>query len=619
MKTKIYIPLLALAVAFVSCDNDLEAPTVSSLDAQSVFTQYDLAQNAILGIYTSFGETDSHRSRFIPYYGFNTDIEWFNGMDPNEPTDGDKVDIAKYYTLTTNKELNKNDDTYAKAYEGIERANIAIEGLREFADLDDPDMAQFLGEALTLRAVYYLDLIKGWGDVPMRFEPNSSETMYMPREDHDLIFQQLLDDLKEAGELCYWPNENSATSTVERVSAAFAKALRARIALYAGGYSLRQDKTIRLSNILDRTEMYKIAKEECIDVIENGSNALGEFYDTFHDQSTDVITAGRESIWEIPFSDIRGRVLYTYGVRHKSANQYQTQAKGGINGPTPFLYYDYDVEDVRRDVTCVPYCYGETLDANGNAQQELESGHRWSFGKLRYEWLAGAPSYRIVTNSNDDGINWMYMRLADVYLMAAEAINELEGPSAAAEYLRPILERALPADKVTTYMSQYTASKEAFFEGIVEQRKLEFAGEMLRKADLIRWNMLKEKLDEATDKTVALALRQGDYSDLPDNVYYANTSDGETLDEEGEYIMIYGLNHGDTDEVGKEKVSNEGYVQKGWLKSLLDDDGLPAGYENNYYFNNGPVVDPDKQQYWPIMQEFTESSNNMLNNDWLDK
>ena len=90
---------------------------------------------------------------------------------------------------------------------------------------------------------------------------------------------------------------------------------------------------------------------------------------------------------------------------------------------------------------------------------------------------------RIVTSTNDDGVNWQYMRLADVYLMAAEAINELEGnPANAAQYLKPILDRALPASKVTTYMNQATANHDAFFNAIVEQRAFEFAGESLRKA-----------------------------------------------------------------------------------------------------------------------------------------
>lgn len=124
---------------------------------------------------------------------------------------------------------------------------------------------------------------------------------------------------------------------------------------------------------------------------------------------------------------------------------------------------------------------------------------------------------RIVTSTNDDGINWQYMRLADVYLMAAEAINELESPSAAAVYMKPILDRALPATKVTAYMNRATASKDAFFNAIVEQRAFEFAGEMLRKADLIRWNLLSTKMAEAKTKMQQLRSREGAYADLPEN------------------------------------------------------------------------------------------------------
>lgn len=49
-------------------------------------------------------------------------------------------------------------------------------------------------------------------------------------------------------------------------------------------------------------------------------------------------------------------------------------------------------------------------------------------------------------------------------------------------------------------MNQATTDHDAFFNAIVEQRAFEFAGESLRKADLIRWNLLKTKLDEAKDK-----------------------------------------------------------------------------------------------------------------------
>jgi hypothetical protein len=248
------------------------------------------------------------------------------------------------------------------------------------------------------------------------------------------------------------------------------------------------------------------------------------------------------------------------------------------------------VDDIRRDITCVPYEWSKELVA-GKAKQQLRSLKSWCFGKLRYEWMN-----RIVTSTNDDGVNWQYMRMADVYLMAAEAMNELDGASAAAPYLKPVLDRALPAAKVTAYMSKATASKTAFFNAIVEQRALEFAGETLRKADLIRWNLLKEKLDEAKSKMTQLANRTGAYADLPVKLYYRTAADGETLE-------VYGLNHGDTDDEG---------AALGYESSV---DWITPGKLEESLINVLYTQDPNQHQFWPIWQTFIDSSNGMLSND----
>ena len=197
-------------------------------------------------------------------------------------------------------------------------------------------MAQLLGEALTLRAVIYLDLVKAWGDVPARFEPITTETLYLPRSDRDLIYKQLLADLDEAEELVAWPNETDVTTSTERVNKAFVKGLMARIALYAGGYSQRADGVRRSTDPeLSADKMYALAKEKTLDVIRQGSNTLGPFEQNFRLLCQDDVTAGKESLWEIPFSASRGRVLYTLGVRHRAVDQYTGQNKGGVNGPRP--------------------------------------------------------------------------------------------------------------------------------------------------------------------------------------------------------------------------------------------------------------------------------------------
>lgn len=620
MKKLFYIPLLALlACGISSCD--MEAPSQSSMDSSLIFSQYEMAEAAVMGIHQSFGETNSYRGRYLPYYGINSDVEWINGLEASGINDGGKNDLATYNAQPSNSQMNTDNNAYAKFYEGIERANKAIEGIRAYGNYENnPDMAHLLGEALTLRAVIYLDLIKGWGDVPARFSSITSETMYLPRADRDEIYKQLLADLLEAENYVYWPNESNITQTTERVSKAFVKALRARIALYAGGYSQRADG-IRLSNDpdLDRTAMYTIVRDECLDVIAQYPNLASlPFKDNFTNLCRDVVTAGQESIWEIPFSEGRGRVLYTLGVEHQAKDQYTQQNKGGVNGPLPTLFYDYDVDDIRRNITCAPFRWSQTL-TNGRSTQELASLKEWNFGKLRYEWMS-----RIVTSTNDDGVNWQYMRLADVYLMAAEAVNELEGPANAAQYMRPVLERALPSDKVSAYMNTATASKESFFDAIVEQRGLEFAGESLRKADLIRWNLLKTKLDEAKTKMKQLARREGKYADLMDKVYTYQTvvNEGEaseivnaipagaytsieTIDGMTDIFVIYGLNYGDTETVG-ETLLDQGYTSTTWLGTdKLEDAKVDVLYVNN----------PDENQYWPIWQIFVDNSNGMLTND----
>lgn len=595
---KNYIKLSALSLslfAIASCDMD--SPSISSLDESTVFATYSLAEAEVMSIHVSFGETNSYRGRFLPYYGVNTDVEVGNSPSLKNAGDDNKNDLWNWNTSPTNGQMNTENNAYAKFYEGIERANLAIQGIRKYGDIENrPEMAQLLGEALTLRAVIYNDLIKAWGDVPARFEPNNAENMYKPRSNRDVIYKQLLADLLEAENYCYWPNQNKITQTTERVSKAFVKALRARIALYAGGYGLRGDG-FRLSKDpeLAPAKMYEIAKNECEEIINAGYNTLGSFKENFTKLCEDNVAAGGESIWEIPFSDGRGRVLYTWGVKHNAKDQYTQQAQGGVNGPLATLYYDYDAEDIRRDITCVPYEWSKDLN-NGNSHVTFRAINKWCFGKLRYEWMK-----RTVTSTNDDGVNFQYMRLADVYLMAAEAENELGNTAAAWNYMEPVLSRALPAAKVAALKSQYTASQSAFREGIYDQRALEFAGEALRKADLIRWGIVDSKMEEAKAKLTALQQRTGDYAGLPDKVYINNAEDATKIE-------MYGFNVGEdtpTDEM------KELWESKNWFVSnneyTLTDD----------YINGVYTVQPSTHCLWPIWKVFIDASNNMLNNDGI--
>lgn len=594
MKRIIYKSFIGLSLIALlsSCNDVLTAPTQSSLDESLIFSNTILAKGAVMAIHQSLFETNSYRGRFLPFYGLNTDIEWYN---TSEKTAEDRATVTGYNPSVSSTNMNTDDNAWAKMYEAIERANLCIRGLRAYGNIGtNAELAQLLGEALTLRAYIYNDLIKAWGDVPGRFEPISSATIYIPKTDRDIIYKQIIADLAEAETLVPWPNASAVTSTTERVNKAFVKGLRARICLAAAGYSQRPDGTVRRSKDPELTieKLYPIVKQECLDVINSGTCQLGTFKQNFMSLCKDDVTAGKESLYELPFSNTpeRGRVLYTFGVNHTTADKYTKQPQGGVNGPLPNLFYDYDKDDVRRDITCVPYVWTNGIQVPNKISQ-------WCFGKLRYEWMN-----RVVASTNDDGINWQCMRYADIYLMAAEAINELDGQLAAAPYLREIRNRAFPTAqaKVDTYMTAVTGSKETFFNAIVDERALEFCGEMLRKADLIRWNLLSVKINEAKTRMTAFANRTGAYSDLPDKIYYKTADDSES-------IIIYGLEHGNTDAEGAalNYPSNKGWFVSSGVNNLTADK-----------INSLSQLDPDTRQFWPIWQTFINSSNGTLTNDY---
>jgi starch-binding outer membrane protein, SusD/RagB family len=602
MKKIFYILSFVFAGIFMSCENYLDAPSKSTLDESLIFSNPSLALMAIDGIKVPFGETNSYRGRFLTHYGANTDLEWINSSAVSA-----RGDLSRYVNSSINTDMNTTNNAWAMIYLGIERANICIRGIRTYGvPAPGNEMGQLLGEALTLRAVYYADLLKTWGDVVARFEPVSSETMYLEKTSRDVIYKKLLADLAEATALVAWPSTNKSdrTGTTEGINKAFVKALRARLCLQASGYSQYPDGIRRSTDPeLSVATLYPVALQECLDIINKGAAKLEPTFEALwrkvcEDKDGVLDNAGFESLWEIPFADGRGRMAYTYAVRHTSADQYTDQAQGGVFGPLPNVYYDYDVKDTRRDVTCVPYFWGTAV--SGISKQVMNQGsgsspsvNQWYFGKLRYEWMT-----RKVTSTNDDGLNKVYMRYAEVLLMAAEIENELGDLNAAKGYLKEIRKRAFTSSdwvvKVDSYVDAISG-KDQMFNAIVKEQGFEFCGEMERKQALIRWNLLKSKMEEAKVKMANLSNRTGEYSDVPATIYYRYAANGEALE-------FYGLNRGETANMSGTYTFNALYVGP----SKLDAAKIGTLYTN----------DPDLYQLWPIWQVFIDASNGMLSNDY---
>ena len=621
---KFILGIATLGLTLASCSDPLDAPNKSAMSEDVIFSTEVLADAAIMGLHQSFGETNSYRGRYITYFGTNNDAEIFNNYGgAGDPSTDKEASLAVYSAAVDNQYMNTDNNAWAKLYEGIERANKAIESMKEYGNIDNvsnTNMRQLYGELLTLRGMIYFDLVKAWGDVPYRFSPITSETIYLKKTSRVTVLKKVMDDLLEAEEYLGWPNENKYTASVERASKSFAKGLRARIALFLAGKSqwptTEDDRTsselrYNLADATERQQMFTIARDECVSIINSGKNTLPtDFEANFKALCNEDATAGNESLFEIPFSAGRGRVCWTYGVKHGDKDQWTELASGGKIGPTPTLWYDYDKNDKRRNITCIPYQWKGGVQNPSTKKYEGSvkvisgmSGGGWSFGKLRYEWMS-----RLVTSSNDDGINWQVMRYADIYMMAAEAENQLNGPANAAQYIKPVMDRAygsaLAASKIAAASSQ-----DAFQLLVEDERKFEFAGEALRKVDLMRWGKLSEKLAETKQKMIDLANRTGAYANYPAKLYYNDGLDAESTDADG--YTLYGLEEGQTDAEGKATYANNTNAFYLTGDASSENDQKVTKYINNLYIN-----DPNTKMFWPIWRTFILGSNGQLVNNF---
>ena len=599
MKKFFYIfGTVAALLSVSSCGKFLQTESPSAFDAATVYSNYTLTEGTIFGITETFCEVNSYRGRFLPWYGFNTDIEWYNTYKPG---DG-KSDIAAYDCAPNNSQLNLSNGPFPLMYMGIERANLVIEGLREYGDVENKaNMAYLLGEALTLRAMIYYDLTKAWGDVPARFVPLTSDTIYAKKDSRDVIYKQILADLEEAIPYLPNPGETDATSRTDRVNKVFAEGLYARIALAASGYAIRPEDgmvgtgdlgTVRLSSDpeLQKSVLYPKALAYLQDAVGKASLEpdYAQMWYNLNNMNNLAAGSGYETLFVIPFGAGRGRWNFTFAISSEGASISGGVSRGGDAGPVPTMYFKYGDNDQRRDVTCVNYKWNKdnTIEPAGIG--------KWFFGKYRFEWMNAQP----YTGGNDDGIKPVVMRYADILLMAAEIENELNGPSGAKKYLQEVRERACGIDEAEAYVAGLN-SKESFFEAVVNERALEFCGEFLRKADLIRWNRLKSSLDAAENDMMALRDLQGEYAGLTGDIAYQLADDEKSLD-----IVFLNVD----EEVPSGYELSTGYVNK-------YDDGKKTGFYSDrikglYY------KDPEQFMFWPIFNDTMTNSQGYIKNDY---
>jgi len=484
------------------CKKYLDQQPITAVGPDVVFNSVDNARAALIGVYNQLTGDNGYGLKISLYFAVGTD----ENQGPTGNADGSRRDFPLYATTPGNSQM---FGSYSQLFKGIQYANLCIANIPNMSlyssgsDQEKKQLQRMYGEALTLRAQFYYEAIRNWGDLPAHFDPAEVQATTDPfpkRVNRDTLYDRILNDLKTAETLVPWRNEITATGDQldERITKGAVKGLRARIALARGGYSLRQDGTI--SRTGDYKTYYQIARDETNDIITSGQHSLDPSYkDLWKNQVGGRVVA--DPFGELMFQATAiGRVggadtKIGYYNGPQVVDPVTQKAATGVSGiyMLPTYFYLFDSLDTRRDVACAPYV--DTLAPDGVTFWKRGVAASSIFdGKYRRDWLQ-PPLPQGTYLNNYSSFKWQILRYSDVLLMFAEAENEINGPTAAAyNALNLVRRRAFGNNNNDAPAGM---SQTQFFQYLVKERALELGDEGIRKYDLIRWNLLNTAITQS--------------------------------------------------------------------------------------------------------------------------
>lgn len=666
MKAYTKIWLFVAAASLLTGCNFFDNNSPSGSLPNEMYTSVANTELAIAGVYEMFGGDRGYRNRLTcGYAGVNTDIEY----------NRKKGDYATYAIKPSDTDLSnfKGNDAWGHLTAMIERCNNIVDGIDKYgyASLTDTknaatDTLKFnylKGEALFLRSFALLEMVKYWGDVPVNvkaFDGNNAEEVTSPKVDRNIAFEQIRTDLNAAAELMEWSSLvqlPSAQNDVRRPSKAAAYALLARADMMYAGKAVRPTvleagcHTYSIDwNIKDeskREEIYREVIRVCDSVIaREGSKLNANFEQVFKDLCADKTSyAEMEFIWVIPFANgARGQFLQyncakfnstgsenqTFGVLLHNKKYSESVSSNFAMSMVPTLLFDYEDGDKRRDVTVSPFKWNTGLTATQCIAADYTNFSRkeqtqiclypklqadvtqWSCGKYRLEWLSHDNT------GTDDGVDFPVIRMADVYLMRAEAsIGSLDLKAIDITNGQACWDEVR---KRAGLSPKSLAADEASLKALADERKFEFAGEYIRKWDLMRWGVLKDSLVNTHERIMDLCEK---YKQTNHKIYVRCKVDDSVLqpggtDYQGNDVVrsftvdeVYGFRFDEEDaptDVPGEFKWNSANCE--FAKRLNNADSPYI----LYYYDDPESI--NARQYWPIFSTIVGKSNGLLYNNY---
>jgi hypothetical protein len=387
MKISIYITIAgSLLILAGGCKKVLEQPILGTYEASKYFTSTANSQAAVTAAYVplAFGDAFSNELWVLG------DVASDDAVKGGSPGDQGDIDLINNFNITPSNAA--VESVWARYYDGVSKANFVVQGLTDDNKaVPDADKKTMVGQAKFLRAYYYFLLTNNYGDIPLRLEVATATNLDAPAVLQAQIFAQIEKDCTDAAAAL---PQAWTTDDLGRATKGAALALLAKTYLFEKKYDLAASTAKIVEGL--------------------GYKLTNKFTDNFSALTKDN-TEAIFSIW------------HTAGLNPKQGNGLNQAFAPRIplNGygffwPTQSLVDNFEkssggVDDPRLDYTVGradhPY-FDSAFDPSWTATGYITKKHI-------------QPLSEIPTITKGDGnLNEEVIRLADILLIEAEALNE---------------------------------------------------------------------------------------------------------------------------------------------------------------------------------------------------
>lgn len=439
-----------LVMSYFSCR--LDETVYSSIYTENFYGTAEDAEAALAAVYSELADLYSGPSGLLvpdlsadqvyPRPVVGRDVYTLFSYDP-----------AYSVIVSYSRSFESPIDIWNNCYAGIENANWILLKVPATKMSNVKRKNEIIGEAFFLRAYFHWFLTKNFGDIVIRTKASQVlEDAYVGKSSREEIYQQIYKDLDSA---VAWLPDYTAALVKGRPCKQAAQALYAKAALYG--------------------ENWALALSQAKAVLNSGTaiGLMDNVLDVYDPAKEDL--ARKENLWALEAeSMINGRssqITSLYGPRNSNGPAYATTSYGSMFAYQSF-FDSFDPDDKRRQLLDTTY-----IDRQGKVVRQADITPITRHGVLVKKYMdPNSIGGRHATNIP-------LLRLADVYLIAAEAAARISGATGDAYMYVNTVRRRAGLDDLQPGLSQ-----DQFIAAILQERSWELFAEGDRWYDLTRTN-----------------------------------------------------------------------------------------------------------------------------------